>query len=73
VKKVRDILECLDYRALQRLCNARDLRSGGATHVLLKRLTASYRGNFSALLDNLYKKELVSVGSGSPSEPQTAT
>ena len=61
--KVREVLEPLLKEGLKRLCQLRGLPEVGSKDALLRRLARSYRGDLSALVSDLRKKDMLTVAS----------
>ena len=61
MRKIRDLLDCLDHAALKRLCFLRGKKANGGSDDLRTRLSRSYQGNFEVFIDALRKTDLVSI------------
>ena len=61
--KVREVLTPLPKPALKRLCRCRDISVVGTKAEIRKRLAYSYRGNLSALVDDLRRQDLLTIAS----------
>ena len=58
---VRQILTPLVRQALTRLCRQRELKVSGTRDQILERLARSYRGNFSAVMIDLRRRDLLNI------------
>ena len=61
--KVREVLEPLKKNALERLCRRRSLNDRGSMSKLRTSLACSYRGDFSALVADLRREDLLRIAS----------